>query len=105
MRRVIVESPYSGDVPRNLAYARRCLLHGLRRNEAPLASHLLYTQVLDDMQSHERELGMHAGFAWTQFADAVVVYTDCGISRGMNEGISIAKSFNIPVEYRSLEKK
>src|SRR5690606_24498929 len=45
---VIIESPYSGDVERNTEYARSCLLDSLRRGEAPIASHLLHTQVLED---------------------------------------------------------
>jgi hypothetical protein len=44
MRRVIIESPYSGDVETNVAYARAALRDCLSRGEAPLASHLLYTQ-------------------------------------------------------------
>ena len=42
MRRVIVESPYAGDVERNIAYVRAAMRDCLMRGEAPLASHLLY---------------------------------------------------------------
>ena len=44
MRRVIIESPYAGFVKRNEDYARECLRDSLMRGEAPIASHLLYTQ-------------------------------------------------------------
>lgn len=44
LRLVIVESPYAGDIEANVAYARRCLRDSLARGEAPIASHLLYTQ-------------------------------------------------------------
>lgn len=44
MKRVILESPYAGDVERNLTYARECVRDSLSRGEAPIASHLLYTQ-------------------------------------------------------------
>jgi hypothetical protein len=44
MKRVILESPFAGDVERNLRYARAALRDSLHRGEAPLASHLLYTQ-------------------------------------------------------------
>ena len=40
MKRVIIESPYSGDIPRNLLYARLCVFDCLQRGEAPYASHL-----------------------------------------------------------------
>jgi hypothetical protein len=104
MRRVILESPYAGDVDANVAYARACLGDCLRRDEAPIASHLLFTQpnVLDDTKPEERSLGMRAGFAWYDVAEAAVVYTDRGISRGMKAGIAQATQRGIPVEYRTL---
>lgn len=70
MKRVILESPYAGDtaedVERNLTYAREALRDSLLRGEAPIASHLLYTQkgVLDDRIREERGLGIAAGVAW-----------------------------------------
>lgn len=104
MRLVILESPYSGDVAANLTYARACLRDCLMRGEAPLASHATLTQpgVLDDDDPFERKLGMAAGHAWLPFADAVVVYTDRGISPGMHAGISLAWAAGIAVEYRRL---
>ncbi len=104
MRRVIVETPYAGDVERNLAFARACLRDCLLRGEAPIASHLLYTQsgVLRDEILHERLLGMEAGFAWGEVADATIVYTNLGISPGMQVGINRALAARRPVEYRTL---
>lgn len=104
MRLVCLESPYAGDVEANLAYARACLADCLRRGEAPLASHLLYTQpgVLDDTVLEQRALGIAAGFAWNQHAAATVVYTDRGISAGMRQGIADAEHAGRPVEYRLL---
>ena len=51
MRRLMLKSPYAGDIATNVDYARACLRDCLQRGEAPLASHLLYTQpdVLDDL--------------------------------------------------------
>lgn len=74
------------------------------RGESPIASHLLYTQpcVLDDNNEAERELGIAAGLAWLTVAEASVVYTDLGISRGMSYGLSQAHAAGIPIEYRSL---
>lgn len=100
---VIIESPYSGDVERNTEYARACLLDSLRRGEAPIASHLLHTQVLDDMRPDQRELGIEAGLAWYRVAEKCVVYEDFGMSRGMAEGTKRARSHGVPVEYRRLE--
>jgi hypothetical protein len=45
---------------------------------------------------------MSAGWEWMTAADAVVVYTDRGISSGMQAAINRAMSYNIPVERRSI---
>ncbi|MBD7990761.1 hypothetical protein H9643_08255 [Ochrobactrum sp. Sa2BUA5] len=99
---VIIETPYSGDVEANTAYARACLLDSLRRGEAPIASHLLHTQVLDDMQPDERSLGIEAGLAWYRVATKCVVYTDRGISGGMKMGIDRASLQGVAIEYRRI---
>lgn len=44
MRRVVLESPFAGDVERNVRYAKACIRDCLSRGEAPIASHLLFTQ-------------------------------------------------------------
>jgi hypothetical protein len=102
MRRVILESPYSGDVERNVKYACAAVRDSLARGEAPLASHLLYTRMLNDWVPMERELGIAAGLAWGAVAQATVVYTDLGISTGMQHGIDRAKLEGRPVELRSI---
>lgn len=102
---VIIESPYAGDIERNLAYVRDCLRDCLQRGEAPLASHALYTQpgVLRDDVPEERALGMEAGFAFRDVASKTVVYDDLGVSRGMLAGIKDATVKGRVVEFRSLE--
>lgn len=104
MRLVIVESPFAGDVERNTRYARAALRDCLLRGEAPLASHLLYTQpgVLDDNDPTQRAMGIEAGLVWGECAEATIVYTDLGVSRGMHQGVTRAESSGRPVEYRSL---
>lgn len=104
MRRVIIESPFAGDVEENIKYARQCVRDSVLRGEAPIASHLLFTQpgILDDDIPTERRLGIAAGLAWGHVADASVVYTDKGISEGMKCGILAAKRAGVPIEYRSL---
>jgi hypothetical protein len=104
MRLVIVESPFAGDVQRNLEYARACMKDCLHRGEAPFASHTIYTQpgVLNDDDPGERTYGIKAGLAWGAKADATVVYVDFGISRGMELGIKNAQIMGRPIEYRSL---
>ncbi len=105
MRKVIIESPFAGDIKTNLRYLRRCLHDSIvNHNEAPFASHGLYTQdgVLDDNIPIERQLGILAGFAWKEVADETIVYTDYGISRGMQFGIDHAKTHKKWIEYRQI---
>lgn len=104
MKRVIVESPYAGNVDLNVRYLRAAMADCLRRNEAPFASHGLYTQpgVLRDDILSERLLGMMAGRSWYQVAHLVVVYTDLGVSRGMEEGLAFARSMGLSVEHRTV---
>ncbi len=104
MRLVIIESPYSGDVEKNIAYTRRAIRDSLMRGESPIASHLLYTQpgILRDDMPEEREQGINAGLAWLRAAEATVVYSDLGITVGMEQGIAAAEAAGVPVEFRSM---
>ncbi len=104
MRKVIIESPFKGDVDANIKYARAALRDSLLRGEAPIASHLLYTQdgVLDDEDPTERAHGIDAGLSWGSVAEATVVYIDRGMSSGMRYGVERAEAEGRPVEYRRL---
>lgn len=102
MRLVIIESPYAGNRELNITYARAAMLDCLKRGEAPMVPHLLYTQVLDDNVIAERALGIEAGTSWYYAAQACIVYEDFGISKGMSLGIIAAKKHDIPIEYRKL---
>ncbi len=104
MRRVIIESPYAGDVAENIKYARQAIRDSLNRCESPFALHLLYTylDVLDYNVQIDRYKGIAAGLAWHEVADAVIVYQDLGISKGMKQSIEAAKLNKVPVEYRSI---
>jgi hypothetical protein len=108
MKRVILESPYraltDNAVMDNVVYARVCLRDCLARGEAPIASHLLYTQegVLDDKVEYERELGIQAGLAWMSVADYSVFYTDRGWSKGMYRALMFCVNDNKPFMVRAL---
>lgn len=107
MRLVILESPYSakgglGSVKANIAYAHQCAKNCILRGESPIASHLLYTQFLDDTNPTERELGIALGLAWRRAADCSVFYIDHGWSTGMRAALESAKRLNLPWELRAL---
>lgn len=103
-RLVILESPYAGDIEANVRYARQCVRDSLSRREAPIASHLLYTQpgILRDEEPSERQWGIEAGLAWASVAQGSVVYTDLGISEGMRYGIEAAEKAGLEIEYRTI---
>lgn len=104
MRLVQIESPYAGDVFKNIQYLRLCMRDCLMKGEAPYASHGLYTQpfVLDDNDPEERKLGVKAGWSFLPAVEAVVVYADLGISSGMKGGITRATNLGMTVEYRTI---
>lgn len=106
MRRVIIESPYAGNVADNVAYAKRCVLDSLSRGEAPIASHLLYPNgILDDAIPSQRNLGIEAGLAWRDVADMAVFYIDRGWSGGMLAALSLYESEKRPYEIRMINEQ
>ena len=102
MLKVVIESPFAGDVVRNVKYARLCLADSLKRGEAPFLSHLLYPLVLDDNDPKQRKFGIKAGLEWGRKADLRAVYIDYGISEGMEMGIKDAQKHKQPIEYRRI---
>lgn len=105
MIRVIVESPYRGDVDGNLTYLRRCMRDCVLRGESPYASHGLLTQpgVLDDNNPAERELGIELGFAWRDVSNMSVFYVDKGWSAGMWQALVQCGKAGARFEIRRLD--
>lgn len=105
MKRVIIESPYAGDIERNRQYLTRCIRDSIDRGEAPFASHGFYTLpgILDDSNPLERELGIAMGYTWSEIADIIAIYIDHGISGGMRAAIDRATAKGYAVEYRRLK--
>lgn len=108
MKLVILESPYKAangrSVAENIQYARQAVHHSLLNSEAPLASHILYTQpdVLCDYIDSERELGISAGHAWIKKAELMACYVDFGISPGMEIAMREAEIYGLPIEFRKI---
>lgn len=104
MIRVVVESPYAGDIEANTAYAKRAVMDSLRRGEAPLASHLLFPQdgLLKEAEPAERRLGIDAGHAWLPVAQLVAFYVDRGVSPGMAQARLRATEAGVPTEDRTI---
>ncbi len=104
MKLVIIESPFASDLEDMTKYGRKCIRDSVLRGEAPIASHLLFTQpgILDDTVPVERQMGIDAGHAWLPVANLVAVYIDYGISKGMNLGIERAKRAGKTIDYRKI---
>ena len=115
-RCVILESPYRGHgesdgeiasrTQWNVDYARLCVRNSVLRGEAPIASHLLYTQptILDDNKPEERALGIACGLAWLPKSSYSVFYTDHGWSGGMLAALHDHNlKHNYPFRIRSLK--
>ncbi len=107
MKKVVIESPYMGanlmEREKNRRYAIACMQDAISKDEAPYASHLLYTQFLNEDNEQDRQLGIEMGLLWGRSAEKVVIYTDLGISKGMQQGIKRAIEAGKEVEYRTLD--
>ena len=107
MKRVVIESPYAGNIELNEIYGEFCMHDCLvNHNESPYASHLLYTRkyVLRDNHPEERDLGIKAGFDWRDVAEKTVFYTDLGLTEGMKMGMWDCVTKRRPHEIRNLPK-
>lgn len=106
MKCVIICSPYRADTAAkrmvHLAYVEVALADSFARGEAPFAPHRLYPIVLNDGDASQRSQGMEAGKAWIANADLLAVYTDHGISAGMQSEIDLAERLGVETVFRSL---
>lgn len=101
---VVLESPLAGDFETNRRYALWCAYDCYLRGEAVYASHLIYTQFLNDMAPHERTYGIVSGFKWAKHANYAVFYTDLGMSPGMEKAQNKWLADRKPVVFRTLNK-
>lgn len=103
---VVIESPYKASSAEqreiNIAYARAALADSLDRGEAPIAGHLLYTQVLDDDVPEQREHGINAHLAHIANASLVAVYDDLGVSAWMRQAVVEANRLGVDIDRRSI---
>jgi hypothetical protein len=115
MRFTIVESPYAGDIQANTDYAAKACLDCIDRNENPFASHLFYTQFLQDEDEGQRECGIRCGYEWGYIAHyaskasinpaqvVVAFYVDRGWSQGMEAALERYTEWGLRCEIRRLQ--
>ena len=95
-RKIYVASRYAGDVDANAAavtYCRRVIDEGYM----PVASHLLYPQILNDNIPEERELGLLFGLSLLAVCDEVWVFGT--VSPGAAQEIEEAKRLKKQIRY------
>ena len=101
---VYIVSRYAGDVSRNTEAAVRCCRYAVRSGKMPIASHLLYPQILSDDDPAQREMGMAFGLALLALCHEVWVFKDeTGLSPGMEAEEREAKRLGKPVRHFDLE--
>lgn len=103
-RRVYIASPYSGDVARNVAYAKAAMLDAIKRFESPIVPHLLYPEVLDDTDPKQRVIGLELAMAWIEPRTIryLVAYEDYGVSQGMSRELHHAQSVGVDIVRRKI---
>lgn len=105
MQRVVVESPYAGDIAANTAYAQTACKDCMRKGEIPFASHLFFPQFLDETNQVQRDIGIAAGYCFWKEFDKIVFYIDRGISPGMAKALERSILEKKPYEFRQLPKE
>lgn len=101
-RKVYVASAYAGDVDANTAKAVEYCRMVIDAGYMPLASHLLYPQMLNDKIPAERELGLMFGLALLRMCDEVWVFGP--VSSGMAQEIEEAKRLNKKLVYKEVRE-
>lgn len=100
---VYIASPLSGDVERNLQFARQACRYAISEGMVPFAPHLLYTQMLDDSSPEERQLGIDMGNRMLRLCDKLWLCRN-RISPGMAGEKEMAERLGIPVRSVSTEE-
>lgn len=99
---VIVESPYGGDIDRNLVYLKRALRDSWKLGEHPLASHGYYPLFLNESDPTERKEGIEAGYKLWPLANKIIFYADYGMSKGMEAALDRAVHHHLDIEQRTI---
>ena len=96
---VYICSRYAGDVEMNKKKAIRFCRYAIGEGCIPVASHLLYPQMLDDSDPVQRQLGLYFGLVLLGRCNQLWVLNDGGISPGMEAEIKKAKQRNMTIRW------
>lgn len=96
-RKIYVASRYAGDVDANVKAAVGYCRLVIDKGYMPIASHLLYPQILNDNDPNERDLGLLFGLALLAVCDEVWVFGS--VSPGVAQEIEEAKRLKKQIRY------
>lgn len=97
---VYICSKYAGDVEINVFKAVKFCRYAVSKGMIPVASHLLYPQILDDTNPLQREMGLQFGLALLELCREVWVFNENReLSSGMRGEIAHARIIGKPVRY------
>ena len=108
MKKVVLVSPYSGNLNLSVGYAKLCLQDMLEKGEAPIAGHLLFNQpgiFKDNCSLEEQNLKTLASHAWIKGADGIAVYEDFKVTSEMDLAIKVAWAVFTPIVHRRLSRE
>lgn len=103
MTRAYICSPYRGNIEANLRYLDQAIKYSLDLGEAPYAPHLYLPKYFDDNVAAKRYQALRIGEKFLSVCNIIAVYTDYGISDGMQGEIDYAKSIRIPIIIRKIQ--
>ncbi len=95
-KKIYVVSKYAGDVEKNVSYAITYCKFVIAMGHQPIASHLLYPQMLNDNVPEERQLGCDFGMNLLRICDEVWVFGS-EYSKGMEAEVSIARQLGMMI--------
>ena len=96
--KVYVISRYAGDIEKNRQNAIEYCRYVIKRQRIPIASHLLYPQILDDSDPEQRKLGLIFGHALLAVCSEAWVF-GTQHSPGMEAEIREARRLGIYVRF------
>lgn len=69
----------------------------IQKGLVPMTPHIYFPLFLNEFNPNERQIGLDMGLVWLNLCQAMYVYTNNGISKGMQGEIEHALKHNIPI--------
>lgn len=97
---VYICSKYAGNIEVNVWRAINFCRYAISKGKIPIASHLLYPQILDDRNPVQREMGLQFGLALLSICSEVWVFNENReLSEGMRSEVRFARQTGKPVRF------